>query len=351
MPEEFDPYQQWLGIAKHEQPANYYRLLGVAELMDDIEAIGNAADRQMNFVRTFQLGKHAEDSQRVLRELAKVKLCLLNPEAKAEYDQQLREANRPPTPAAPAPPKPVAPPPPAPTVAPAQPVPVEPAFEDPEPIYREPAIRRPRDRSGVPQWVWYGLAGVMTIVVVTWMVVRIANSRRSPAPAERTQPHDSEEPDAGTDLPTTSSVTQNLDGTVNLLAALAQPIGQHATRVTEGGETFLTGLESPSDGIQWSFALEKGKRGAFRVEVEYACPEGAEGGEFTVSVNGKQVRGTHAVHPTGGATVFNRVVIGFIKVTQLDGNVLRLSVKSPISSGTTIMNVRAVRLKLQQKGS
>ena len=30
MPDEFNPYYVWLGIPPDEQPANYYRLLGIA---------------------------------------------------------------------------------------------------------------------------------------------------------------------------------------------------------------------------------------------------------------------------------------------------------------------------------
>ena len=161
MAEEFDPYQQWLGIAKHEQPANYYRLLGVGELMEDIDAIGNAADRQMNFVRTFQLGKHGHLSQQILRELAQAKLCLLNPERKAEYDAGLREARRPPAaaPAQPAPP-PVVAAPPAPAAAMIEPV----VDEMASPSSRNKAYSpRTTAQSGLPPWVWIAVAGLMTL--------------------------------------------------------------------------------------------------------------------------------------------------------------------------------------------
>lgn len=87
----FDPYLQWLGIRDPQRPPNHYRLLGVELFENDPEVLANAADRQMAHVRTFQVGKHAAESQRLLNELAAAKLALLNPEKKAEYDAWLWE--------------------------------------------------------------------------------------------------------------------------------------------------------------------------------------------------------------------------------------------------------------------
>lgn len=89
MGEEFDPYLHWLGIRDPQRPPNYYRLLGIELFESDPEVITNAADRQMAHVRTFQTGKHSAFSQKILNELAAAKICLLNPERKAQYDAQL----------------------------------------------------------------------------------------------------------------------------------------------------------------------------------------------------------------------------------------------------------------------
>ena len=356
MSDEFDPYQQWLGIAKHEQPANFYRLLGVGTLMEDREAIGNAADRQMNFVRTFQLGQHREASQKILRELAEAKLCLLNPESKAAYDAELRQqAAAPQTPAPPSAPAAPAPPPTpvaAPPAAPKRPEPmaniplVEPAPR-PSPPPASLARERTERSGGLPQWVWIVVAILLTLIVFAWMISRIAESRRA-ARAEKKRP---KKPAVEVPLEIDGpSVAQNPDGTVTCAAALAVFDGDRARIVTEGADTFITGLEGPGDGAQWTFDLEKGQRGIFKVVVEYACPQGAEGGEFRVSVNGKSVKGTHKVHPTGGATTFVRAEIGFVKVQRLERNKLELAVDSSGPGGPTIMNVRAIRLKTVQKG-
>lgn len=91
MPEAFDPYHKWLGIPPKDQPPNHYRLLGVDLFESDPEVIAIATDQRMVHVRSFQLGKDSDISQRLLNEIAAARVCLLNPEKRAAYDGQLRE--------------------------------------------------------------------------------------------------------------------------------------------------------------------------------------------------------------------------------------------------------------------
>ncbi len=86
----FNGYHVWLGIPPNEQPPNHYRLLGIAGFETDLDVIDHAADRQMAHVRTFQSGQHGALSQQILNELSAARLCLLTPEKKAAYDEQLR---------------------------------------------------------------------------------------------------------------------------------------------------------------------------------------------------------------------------------------------------------------------
>jgi hypothetical protein len=90
MSETFDPYYKWLGIPPGEQPPNLYRLLGVNRFESDPEVLESAAEQRINHLRTFQGGPHAEESQRLLNELASAKLRLLKPKRKFEYDNDLR---------------------------------------------------------------------------------------------------------------------------------------------------------------------------------------------------------------------------------------------------------------------
>ena len=78
MSEKFDPYHLWLGVPASEQPPHHYRLLGIAAFEESPTVIENAADRQMAHLRTFQGGKHAAESQKLLNEVAAAKVFLLN---------------------------------------------------------------------------------------------------------------------------------------------------------------------------------------------------------------------------------------------------------------------------------
>ena len=88
---DFDPYYQWLAIPPKDQPPSHYRILGVELFESNADVIANAADKQMAHIRSFQAGKHSSLSQKLLNEIATAKICLLNSEKKAVYDQKLRQ--------------------------------------------------------------------------------------------------------------------------------------------------------------------------------------------------------------------------------------------------------------------
>ena len=90
MADSFDPYHMWLGISPREQPANYYRLLGVCLYEDDTNVIQAAAGRQITNVETYRSGDVAELAEGILAELTVARECLLDPEKKTAYDEKLR---------------------------------------------------------------------------------------------------------------------------------------------------------------------------------------------------------------------------------------------------------------------
>jgi hypothetical protein len=85
-----DPYYKWLGIPPAEQPANFYRLLGITVFETDPEVIESAAEQRMSHLRTIQSGPFSSQSQALLNEVAAAKVCLLKPERKLDYDNALR---------------------------------------------------------------------------------------------------------------------------------------------------------------------------------------------------------------------------------------------------------------------
>ena len=88
--DNFDPYQEWLGIAPDEQPPNHYQLLGLELYEADSDIIAAAVDERMEKIRTYQLGQHMQESQDILSQLAAAKICLCSEDRKASYDESLR---------------------------------------------------------------------------------------------------------------------------------------------------------------------------------------------------------------------------------------------------------------------
>ena len=86
----FDPYHKWLGIPPAEQPPNHYRLLAINPFESDPDVIEGAADQRMVHLRSLQTGQHADLTQELLNKISAAKLCLLRPDKKQEYDDQLR---------------------------------------------------------------------------------------------------------------------------------------------------------------------------------------------------------------------------------------------------------------------
>ena len=87
---EFDPYHKWLGIVPKDRPPHHYRLLGVEIFEEDLDVIDIHANKQASYLRTCAKGTHSAIAEKLLNEVAAARLCLLDPEKKAEYDARLR---------------------------------------------------------------------------------------------------------------------------------------------------------------------------------------------------------------------------------------------------------------------
>ena len=87
----FDAYHKWLGIPPQHQPPDHYRLLGLEIFESDQDVIRAAAERQAAHIQNYKIGPQSEFSQRLLNEIARARVCLLDPVRKAEYDRSLRQ--------------------------------------------------------------------------------------------------------------------------------------------------------------------------------------------------------------------------------------------------------------------
>ncbi|QDU97571.1 LamG-like jellyroll fold domain-containing protein [Lignipirellula cremea] len=104
MSADFDPYYKWLGIPPKDQPPHHYRLLSIELFEKDHDVIDGAANRLMGYLRGKGHGKEAEHSQRLLNEISKARICLLNADRRQAYDEQLRQQLQAPSAVSPSPP-------------------------------------------------------------------------------------------------------------------------------------------------------------------------------------------------------------------------------------------------------
>jgi hypothetical protein len=88
VPNQFNPYQEWLGLETSEPP-DHYELLRISRFEAQPQVISAAAAAQMAKIRGIRPGARVADWQRMLDELAAAKNCLYNPASKARYDEEL----------------------------------------------------------------------------------------------------------------------------------------------------------------------------------------------------------------------------------------------------------------------
>lgn len=89
----FDPYQQWLGIPKEQQPPTYYQILDIDPTEEDRKIIEEASLNRTATVRANQNGPHSKECTRLLNEIALARAILLNPEKRRIYDAALRDVH------------------------------------------------------------------------------------------------------------------------------------------------------------------------------------------------------------------------------------------------------------------
>ena len=89
MPNNFDPYFEWLGIKGGGRTPDHYRLLGLKQFESDPELIARAADAALARVRRVRPGAQLAQWSRLLDHIGATKACLLDPRSRKAYDEGL----------------------------------------------------------------------------------------------------------------------------------------------------------------------------------------------------------------------------------------------------------------------
>jgi hypothetical protein len=90
MTTKFDPYQQWLGISPEKQPPDNYLLLGVKQFEASLETIKQGAEKQLAKVNAQVNGLQTAIAKELAQRIESARACLLNPQAKKNYDVKLK---------------------------------------------------------------------------------------------------------------------------------------------------------------------------------------------------------------------------------------------------------------------
>ncbi|MCE9526804.1 MAG: PQQ-binding-like beta-propeller repeat protein, partial [Planctomycetales bacterium] len=89
----YDPYTNWLGIPESERPITYYRLLAIKLFENNPTVISAAAQKRAEQLQSAVRATNSPDYQRILKEIATARDCLLDPVLRERYDGQLRQRN------------------------------------------------------------------------------------------------------------------------------------------------------------------------------------------------------------------------------------------------------------------
>ncbi|MEX2175728.1 MAG: hypothetical protein WD872_15290 [Pirellulaceae bacterium] len=283
----FDPYQQWLGIPPHEQPADHYRLLGLARFEDDVARIAAAADERMALIRSYQVGPRSRFTQKLLNELATAKVCLLSLAAKKEYDRQLAQAM-------------------AAAMA-GQPSPMEAAEATPPPVaaprLTTESTQEPRGAAIARPAGWRRpiFAAVLTALLLLaaalgWSAFKNNEENAAEPPIESGQPAESNPAHPLSADPVLVVQMQEPSGVVNLSLAAALLHGGVERRNVPAGQV-LANWAAAEAAAEWRFKLLV--PGFFELQIEYAATEAAADAQLVAHVAGQTKH--CSLRPTGDA--------------------------------------------------
>ncbi len=321
----FDPYHAWLGIEPREQPADYYRLLGVPRYEADAGRIARAADERMALVRSYQVGPRGIHTQKLLNELSAARVCLLTSASKSAYDAALiRQASAPPS-FWPAPP--IVPP------------PVPPPREQPRPVVEVPPEDLGPIEIAAPQPWWRPIAAALVAALSLLVAVGGFGLVRSrwPASVERPVEVPPPQPPASPPPPEPIVILQEGSGAVTLSPSTAALRGGVELQVL-GTEEALAHWTTTEDSAAWRFRLVQ--PGFFQAELTYATSEIAEDAALELMIGERVTPCT--LRNSGGLDRFHSDLFTVVVPTNGEHMLVVRPLRQPAGEWLILKTVRLV---------
>jgi hypothetical protein len=349
----FDPYREWLGIEPHEQPADFYRLLGVARFEPEAGRIAAAADQRMALVRSFQMGPRGDYTQRLLNELAAARVTLLTPQSRAAYDAALAQHQSPAAAAARAafaphfaqhpaieePPvlPPAVPPPIAAPRSPVNPIAAKPEAPNEELIEEEPR------RAWWPVALMLGIPALLLGGVIAWGLLGPGKLGAKGTPSDIAADDGSQtkavEPQPKP-APKAIVILQEGSGEVLLTPATATLSGEVELAVS-GTEEVLIGWNGAETAAEWRFRIVK--PGIFDAEATYASSDAAAGKDLELLV-GEMPRSI-ALRDSGGVDRFTTDTVKLFVTTSGESTLIVRPAQPAEGDWLVLKSVRLVPVK------
>lgn len=301
MSEDFDPYLEWFGIEPSDHPVDFYKLIGMEPMEDDVALLDSTIQSHMERLHSLQSGARGKYTQDILNELAQARLVFSDPEHKQDYDDELELAGQDDLVI----PSQLAMPSQAetetesaqsaddeddelivPSVASDLVTPTVSVVRDVDRVPSQ-STYQPRTKSGLNSLVMFmGIGLIAGVGVLVWSAMSLTGEKQQVAVTESSatdEPPEVETVEVETEQETTAILArQEGTGEVTFVFAAARR-SQGVSISTVDRQDRLTGWSKAGDTIELDFHIAR--PGAFTLLIGYEVPDDAAGGEMQLKVN------------------------------------------------------------------
>ena len=358
MSEDFDPYLEWFGIEPSDHPIDFYQLIGVESMENDVELLDSTIQSHMERLHALQSGPRGKYTQNILNELVQARLVFSDPERKQIYDDELELADQ------------------EGLVIPSQVV--VPSEDDAETISNEldddgddlivpsvasdtvtpkvsvardveyvssQSVYRPRVKDSRNSLVLFmGIGLIAGVGVLVWSALSLTGEstgdEKQQVIAADTEPSTTDEPSGEETEQEATEILARQEGTGEVIFVLAAARRSQGVSIsTVDRQDRLTGWSKAGDTIELDFHIAQ--PGPFTLLIGYEVPDDASGGDMQLKVNGGNPRSFSLRKDIIEGQMYTDEVS--VLITKSGKQTLRLAVEK--CYGEALMNLATLKLK------